>query len=180
MFDAGIQDPGAGPLLIENIERSPSPPCDELLALGAMGTNAAPGVPVLLDTLKDPVTRNNTLTGLRGVGAAAAPAVPSLTELVERDELKLNESVIEVLINVRPAASNALPMLTRASASEDAFTRVMGAVALSRIQGHAEPTVPMLVAELRNHRFDKGQHWSLWLAVLEVSSCTPMALQTLY
>jgi len=163
LMESPAIDPTTVSLLIENLKRSPDKPYNEILALGAMGTNAAPTLPVLLERLKDPSTRYNILTALRGLGAAAAPAVPTLIELVKRDELKLNESVIDVLINVGPAASNAIPMLIRASASEDAVMRVLAAVALGRIQGHVESAVPVLIAELRNKRFDKERPWIVWL-----------------
>src|SRR6185369_15690313 len=97
LMESPVIDPTTVALLIENLKRSPDKPYNEILALGAMGTNAAPTLPVLLERLKDPSTRYNILTALRGLGAAAAPAVPTLIELVKRDELKLNESVIDVL-----------------------------------------------------------------------------------
>lgn len=117
---------------------------------------------------KDSATRNNTLTALRRLGTAAAPAVPSLIELIEHNELKMNPSVIEVFFNVGPAASQAIPLLTKATASKDAVLRVMAAVALGRIQGDVESTFPVLISALRNDQFAKEQTWEVWLPNMHI------------
>jgi HEAT repeat protein len=168
IMESPMKDSTLLPLLIENMKRSPDKPYNEILGLAAMGTNAAPALPVLIGALNDPATRNNTLTALRRLGTAAAPAVPSLIELIEHDELKMNASVIEVFFNVGPAASQAIPMLTKATASGDAVLRVMAAVALGRIQGDVDSAVPILIAELRNGHSGGEQHWEVWLPNMHI------------
>ncbi len=168
IMESPMKDSTLLPLLIENMKRSPDKPYNEIFGLGAMGTNAAPALPVLIGALQDPATRNNALTGLRRLGTTAAPAVPSLIELIERDELKVNASVIEVFFNVGPAASQAIPMLTKATASEDAVLRVLAAVALGRIQGEIESAIPVLISALRNDQFAKKRSWEVWLPNMHI------------
>ena len=163
IFEAPTHDPAIVSLLIENIKRSPDKPYNELLALGAIGTNAAPALPLLIEALKDPATRNNTLTALTGIGDAAAPALPTLTELIARGELQLKPEVIEVIIHVGPPASNAVPMLRTALEGQEPVARAMAAMALGRIQQDVESAIPVLIAELSNRGSAKEQHWLVWL-----------------
>jgi HEAT repeat protein len=163
IFDSRINDVAAVPLLIESMKRSPTNAFNEFLALGAIGPPAEPTLPFIIEALDTQTTRGNALTALRGVGAVAAPAVPTLISLVEGGQQKLNPTVIEILMNVGPPASNSVSLLESALESEDAVGRAMAAVALGRIKGNPESAIPVLLAELRNKRFAKEEGWVVWL-----------------
>jgi len=156
------------PFLAEVIQQEKSgQPFNALLALEMYGPKAAPAVPVLVEALKDPQLRQNTVSALSKIGSSAAPAVPTLVELLRGPETRsLQTGILEALMNMGPAAAPAIPTVEPLLNDPDAGLRVLSSMTIASLRGTPEKAVPTLLRELTNTS-DVGQE-PAWILKLEV------------
>jgi HEAT repeat protein len=177
LYEFGPAAEAVVPPLIQAIKNPLSKPFSQILALASFGPKAQAAVPVLVEALNDTQLRGNALVALGKIGPAAAPAVPTLIGLLHgpREGHPSNEflgpdqlvhdsagrvdwnwhrpvypDILEVLMNVGPAAQAALPTVEALLEDTDANIRVIAAMTVARLHGKPEDAVPTLVRELNN------------------------------
>jgi hypothetical protein len=144
-------------MVVSNLESgTASPPHNELLALRMLGTNAASAAPGVLRWLDNPQAKGNAAAALTRLGPGAAVAVPVIG--AHADE----PWAIEALINIGPAASNALPALTNVMRRSYGVTRLLAIAAIGRITGDQGWSGHTIAFHLnRRETFSVGPHtWS--------------------
>lgn len=144
------------PVLPLDLSDSNHPPYNELVMLGVMGAEAVPALPVILEALRQPNTRGNALVAIRRIGPAAASAVPVLRDMLRDRTWRDKTSVAEALLNIGPAARDALPELEITMKAGDAASSAVAAAARYRITGEPEPTLSILIETLEGHRGTGG------------------------
>ena len=127
-------------------------------ALGMLGPKAAAAVPALHGLMDvNPVTneyaneysRSMAAWALGQIGPAAEPEIPFLIETMKATKLlAVRRSTAEALGNLGAAAKPAVDELLKMLHNDDEITRVNAAVALWKIDRHAE-AVPALSGLLR-------------------------------
>ena len=95
-------------------------PTRELIvqAFGAIGSDAARAVPVIVPLLEDKKSAGNAARALASIGPEAAPAVPGLMKLLDSPFYNDRCAAARALKAVGPQAKPALPALRKASADE--------------------------------------------------------------
>jgi hypothetical protein len=149
---------------------------DELLAMGALGSDIAPFVPRILPFLADSSTRGNALAALDRAGPGGAAAVPAVIECLRSPNSQVRRKAAEVLMGMGPAAKQALPVLEEVMHDKALATRVMAAAARARITGDPLPSVPVILAALETP--DDGSTWFLPQGAFGLRSCGFNARQT--
>ncbi len=130
---------------------------------------AEQAIPALIGALGDTDrrVRSNAALSLEAMGAAASGAVPALTQMVahvgtgaESNYLFSVRAVASsALGNIGPAASNALPTLRAALHESNAYLRGQSAVAIWRISGDVDTTLPVLLHEVPIIAGDSKWDW---------------------
>jgi HEAT repeat protein len=133
------------------------------LALGKMGADSAPAVPVLAKMLRedDEPLQIQAAAALAGVGPEAAPAVPALVRmLTAAKSTAARVSAAVALAKVGPAARDAVPALTQMLAStEPSEVRSHAAEALMDIGSPAnDSAVPTLLRIIESDFDPKVRH----------------------
>ncbi|HEX7896905.1 MAG TPA: HEAT repeat domain-containing protein [Planctomycetota bacterium] len=121
-------------------------------AAEVLGDLGAPGVPALIDALKDADAgvRWSAAESLGRIGVAAKAAVPALTAAL--DDKEVRSIAADALAAMGPEAKPAIPGLVKIIRTEkDRPLRYTAGVALFRIdKASAGPASPLLAEELRN------------------------------
>lgn len=106
-------------------------------ALPAMGTNAAPLVPVISSQLQntDGDFAVITLAALGNMKVDLSAAVPVLTRCLDDPRSSIRMTAIPVLEGIGPAAAAALPALERLHNDPDQYIRFTSAEAIEKITG---------------------------------------------
>lgn len=115
-------------------------------ALGNIGADAAPAVPVLIRLLSDTSqgVRCNAAESLGEIGPAARAAVPALIKaLGDRDET-VRSFAVSSLGKIRPPSRGAIAALIRALGDSEAIVRCNAAWALRDLGPAAEPAAEAL------------------------------------
>jgi HEAT repeat protein len=120
-----------------------------LIALAAIGSDAAAAVPALVESLKrNDATLPLTCYALGKIGPAATPAVTQLQSFLDRPDAWLRVSASVALVRIRPddraTAQKALPILSRGLADEQEHVRLECAIALVELGAAAKSAVPSL------------------------------------
>jgi hypothetical protein len=126
-------------------------------------------IPALTDALtdKDRMVRFYAALSLEEMGPAASNAVPALTQVVaytgtgpETNDLFYVRAVAAVTLGkIGPAATNALPVLQAALHESNAYLRGQTAVAVWRISGDVDTTLPVLLHEMPSTIEDSKWDW---------------------
>jgi HEAT repeat protein len=126
-------------------------------------------IPALTDALsdKDRMVRFDTALSLEEMGPAASNAVPALTRVVAytgtgsetNDLFYLRAAAAVALGKIGPAATNALPALRAALHESDDYLRGQSAVAIWRISGDVDTTLPVLLHEMPATVEDSKWDW---------------------
>lgn len=148
---------------------------------------AEQGIPALISTLHDPdrLVRFDAALSLEEMGPAASGAVPSLTQMVayvgtgaESNNLFPVRAVAAVALGkIGPAASNALPTLRAALHESNAYLRGQSAVAVWRISGDVDSTLPVLLQEMPST--DQEHKWDWIIALGEMGPQAKAAIPQL-
>jgi HEAT repeat protein len=112
----------------------------ELIRLGE------PGVPALVELLRDPEPRHRAIAARTfwGMGARGGAAAPALGEALADADASVRVAAAMALENMGPAAAPAVVPLTGALRDPSAEVRPWAAKALGSIGGAAESAVPAL------------------------------------
>jgi HEAT repeat protein len=104
--------------------------------LGALGADAAPAAPVLVEFLTDDAfVRERTVEALVKIAPKSQVIVPRLVSLVEHNDVEVRRAAVQVLGAMGPAAQPAVATL-EALRSRDALLAPGVAMALRRIQAN--------------------------------------------
>ena len=115
--------------------------------------------------------RFNAALSLRDMGLAVFNAVPVLARVVaytgtgpETNELIYVRAVAAVALGkIGPIATNAVPALQAALHESNAYLRGQSAVAIWRITGNADTTLPVLLHEMPTTMEDSKWDWIIAL-----------------
>jgi HEAT repeat protein len=133
---------------------------NELVALGALQQEVGPFVPRILPFFADTSTRGNALAALRRAGTNGAAAVPALIHCLQDLEPRTTAVAAEALMEIGPAALEAVPALEAAMRRGDRVPRVISAAARRRITGDPVPSASVILAALQDE--DDDSCWSLF------------------
>ena len=130
-------------------------------------------IPSLTDALndKDRMVRYFAASSLKEMGPAASNAVPALTRVVayagigaETNNMFYVRAIAAVALGkVGPAATNALPALQVAMHESEGYLRGQSAVAIWRISGDVDITLPVLLREMPATMEDSKWDWIIAL-----------------
>jgi HEAT repeat protein len=125
---------------------------------------ARQAIPALVKTLKGR-SSGERRAAYRLLSLLGRPAVPELAkELSDGDDTVNHVYVIRVLARMGPAATDAVPGLTRALGSQFLHVRIAAAEALANIGPPPETAIPALVAGLSDRSADARQAMATCLA----------------
>ena len=128
---------GALGLLLQALQsRTPGLRSWAIAALSAMGKEAAPAAPALVDAARHGET--DAFYALANMGPAAEAVVPSLSNLLSSSDTEVRSLAAAALAFIDPSATAAIPILVR-----DCYDCVDALVAIGA------PAVPSLIAVLR-------------------------------
>jgi HEAT repeat protein len=118
--------PKVVPACIRSLKREDKLRPYAMLILIKLGSQAAPAVPALIETLEDPepVVRREAAFTLGAIGPEADEAVPALIELLEDEDQDVQHAACYALGKIGPGAKEALRPLHKAMQNEDQFTKV--------------------------------------------------------
>jgi HEAT repeat protein len=122
--------------------------------LEALGPDAAPAAPAVINALSDPsrFVRWAAARALARIGPAEPQlAVPALTELLRDPDGDLRLAAVQTLARYGPAARPALLPLTAALVSESPAMRVAALRALDTLGNDAEPALAAIRDALDDH-----------------------------
>jgi HEAT repeat protein len=119
---------------------------DAATALGRIGPDAAPAVPLLVKALGDPAWKLKAaaIDAVRGIGPAAAEAVVAIVPIMKEGGPDIRADAARALQALGPAAKEAVPVLIDALADNTPFVRRESAIALGRIGPDARAALPAL------------------------------------
>lgn len=148
--------PGGVPQLIHALEHTNATVRAQAACSLGMLRKATPevvqAIPGLIDVLGD--TRGSVAIeaalALGMMGVDASNAVPALTATLQNaPNSTLRRNAARALGRIGPAAGSAAPSLTPLLASQDRFLPAQAAMAIWRITGETDTTLPILTEELR-------------------------------
>jgi HEAT repeat protein len=124
-------------------------------ALGNLGAEAGPAVPILAELLRDDdkYVRQSAAEALGKIGPRAESAIPSLLGALRDDEKHVRSAAATTLAGMKGHATDVLPALIGALRDEDDFVRRRVAQALGEMGADAEPAVPALIEALRDDKW---------------------------
>ena len=107
-----------------------------LRALGLVGPEAKAAASVLVGALTDADLRVAELgaVGLLALNEQAAPVMPQIIAALDKPRGKTQETLVELLHNLGPAAKEAIPALTTLQSSNNLELRKRARLALERVQ----------------------------------------------
>jgi HEAT repeat protein len=160
-------DVGVGkaiPALIEYLQANRAVECHEAVALHRMGESARPVVPVLLNLIPQ-LERDSAIAVIQILPALdpdGVVSIPSLVKLLVSDDFRQRQGpgqwrttrgeICVALGIIGPAASDAVPILTRIAMARDDTAREEAIEALGRIGPAAGRAVNTLSLELANSK----------------------------
>ncbi len=149
IVEAGLNRTAAIPALIELVELDEEPSSYAALVLGRMGTEAKEAVKALHGALKSPNKRLrvSAAEALGCMGAAAKDTVPDLIATLEIEE-DFNHRLLFALGDLGEFAGEAVPKLRAALNNDDPKVVAAACYALFRIEGDAQPLIPLLLEGL--------------------------------
>lgn len=119
-----------------------------ILALGSLGPAAVAAVPELRGYLRNPSTLLAAADTLGGLGELAQDAIPDLMEHLTINSPEVCWAAARALGRIGPRAVQSVPILKRCLMLEDKHARAEVALALYRIEGHAETVLAALQSTL--------------------------------
>jgi HEAT repeat protein len=119
-------------------------------ALGAFGARAEPAVPLLIEVLQERNTGREAphmlaTLALAEIGPTAYPAV---FQALTHEKTRIRLGAVETLREMGPAAKPAVAALTERLQDPDLGVRLEAAYAIWKIDGKAEPGLPILIKAL--------------------------------
>jgi HEAT repeat protein len=114
------------------------------MALGLMGTNAAPALPALVQALRDE-TMTVSMTAALDLGRLGTISLPGLMSALADPSVTARRAAMTGLIQLGPAAADAVPKLV--NLLKDPADRPMARMAL---QAMGKPAVPHLAQQLND------------------------------
>src|SRR4029077_3823257 len=107
-------------------------------AIAQFGTRAAPVLPALQESLRDP-DHVRTIALIQTLGKIGPPALPALLDCLDREELEY-----AVMVALRDVGYPAVPPLRRALESEDVVQRRRSAHGLALLGYFAQGALPLV------------------------------------
>ena len=144
---------------------------------------AAQAIPALTDALsdKDRMVRFDAAMALKEMGPEASNAVPALAREVaftgtgpETNAQFYNRAVAAAALGkIGPAASNALPALRAAMHESSSYLRGQSAVAIWRVTGDVDTTLPVLLNEMPSNNENNKWDWIIALGEMRARAAIP-------
>jgi HEAT repeat protein len=114
-------------------------------ALSSLGEQASGALPDLLKFVQDSqdvISQHRAMTAIANMKGAALPALPYVLKCLSGDNPQLRTGALNVVVNLGPAASSAVPILI--SMLSDAQVRTSAVRALAAIGPAASAAIPAL------------------------------------
>ncbi|NEP63091.1 MAG: HEAT repeat domain-containing protein [Symploca sp. SIO2G7] len=161
-FDALVEcNSQAVPVLIRTLGKTQNEEVRIIIiaALGEIGPQAAPAIPVLNELLQEP-SRDVRIVLVHSLGQMGQEAVPALIRALDDPDRGVRSNTAETIGKIGTEAKAAIPALTAALQDEDEDTTLNAAVAIFKVGGNPEDTIPVLIANLQGNPCD----WNFELA----------------
>jgi HEAT repeat protein len=152
-----------------------------LSSLRRQSSAAEQAIPALTEVFRrgdDPQVQSHAAISIREMGPAASNAVPAMTAAMLKNGVGntssnqiVNASIAMALGKIGPAASNAVPVLkTILQNTTDVYIRCKMAVAIWRIDGDVETTLPVLIQEI-----PRENETTRWDEIIGLGEMGPLA-----
>jgi HEAT repeat protein len=140
-----------------------SPNNEALMAFRALGTNAGPAVPQLMEIYKresDRDTKDWVLPTLIQIGPPAEAAVPMLLRILAETNIWLRENAVQALAAIHADAPVVVPALIPCLRDPDAMIRLAAVIGIGRYGKAAKSAAPALLELLRDPKLSAGPFYT--------------------
>lgn len=155
-----------------------------VIAIEAIGTNAAPMVPFLVTVLADPARKANGILALAGIGPAAGAAVPALVRILEEPDPGSPNNYYypwAAAVALTAIGTPALPAMTKVLSRDDlpSAARVRAAWVLGSARPRLKPAIPALLAVARAEQTAPSLLAAVIGAVGQIGADNPLLVEEL-